>query len=276
MPTHQPEKISIKQMYSNPTGKGSAQLAARYRVRSSLNAEFIKNLQRYRREFMCLPYEDSTNGKIYFWVKVPSRDFVHNSVKYDVIFEIENSDLPIQLRPCKFFCNSPSFIFTYAYVFNQEELLIDWLKPRLPAQCLSDAPKVRNPVESRGYELILYEALSYLIVCGCTSNNYILKFKQPFDGMKKIEMQTKVADPENLIKLYNYAKYLGRKNHKQQPTANDINERKQAIKQHREQDKKNAPIQPKGKIFAKKPRSSVSYRQASRIIAKQPTKVRPH
>ena len=262
---HQNQFISIKQMYVNPVGKGSSNVASRYSIRNSMNNMFVKNLQENRRHFMALPYQ-AEDGTIYFWVKVPSRNFKQNKIKYDAIFEIPPSDLPLQLRPCKFFVNSPSFIYTYAYVFNQENLLIDWLKQRLPGLCLTQAPVVRNPVESRGYELILYQALSYLIVGNCLNPIYINRYKQIFNAYTKLEMQSKVADVQQLVQIYNFAKYNNTERHRKEPNQTRVQAQKQAIRDFEHDSKKVEPKLPKGRILPKKPRAAITAKKAKRSI----------
>lgn len=263
--SHQAQRVSIKQMYSNPTGKGSSYVASRYSIRSGMNASFIKNLNHNRRAFLAVPYV-ADDGTTYIWVKVPSRNYQTNHIRYDAVFEIPPGDLPLALRPCKFFVNSPSFVFTYAYVFNQEDLLIDFLKNRLPTQCLTQAPVIRNPVESRGYELILYQAISYLILGKCLNPNYINKYKQKFDATKRIEMSVKIADVNRLIQIYNYAKYNNTKNHRKPISVAESNARKHEVASYKIESKKQTPDSPK-KIFARKPQSKITARKARKGIS---------
>ena len=48
---HQPLHISLMQMIQNPSGSGSAYLAARYRIKQAMSAMYIKVLSKYRKQF---------------------------------------------------------------------------------------------------------------------------------------------------------------------------------------------------------------------------------
>jgi hypothetical protein len=171
-------------MLRNPTGKGSAFFASRARIKQQLDTIFIKNLRKYRREFYCVPYVDEfgISGRphnLIFYVSIPSEEFYMNRVRWDCIIQIEyDASKNIQNRDAKFYTNSPSFIYTYAYVFNQQDLLPDFIKMKMPSQCLTQAPTIRNPIESRGFDKILYQAMRYLIDGNCLTDEYIHKFQQ--------------------------------------------------------------------------------------------------
>lgn len=265
MPQHKLETISMRQMYGNPTGKGSANVASRYAIRNSMNQMFIKNLNNFRRAFMAIPYV-AQNGTVYFWVKVPSRNYKDNKVVYDAVFEIAPGDAPLQFRPCKFFTNSPSFVYTYAYVFAQEGLIIDWLMRRLPALSLSRPPIKRNPVESRGYELILYQALSYLIVGNCLTDKYINKHAIEFNAMRQVEITTKVADTQRLIQMYQYAKYDKAKTHRKPITKAESLRRSKEKAEFANEQRRNKPSVPK-KIFAKTSRPNITAKKARKKLS---------
>ncbi len=259
-------KLSCKEMYSNPTGKGSSNVISRYRIRESLSRSFVENLKRYRNKFMAQPYL-RPDGSIVMWVKVPSRTFKDNGIVYDVIIEIEKGVGNPSLRPAKFFVNSPSFLFTYAYVFNKEDLLIDWLSQRMPQQALTTPPTVRNPNETLGYELILYQALAYCITGGCLTDSYIDRMSKLFDAYVKLEIQAKVSSPEKLINVYNHALYMHRKNHIKPLDSKTKSDRDKELRDFKHSDKYRRPhITFKERILAKNARSKINAKQAKKAL----------
>ena len=218
---HQPLKISLRQMVDNPTGKGSGNVAARFRIRQSMSAVYINVLQKYRKQFYAVPYLYQ-DGRILFHVKVPSEAYNINKISYDVLIEFENKPgSRLALRNAKFFSNSPSFIFTYAYVFNQKDILVDAFKNKLPSLCLSQPPVVRNPVESLGFEKSIYIAGRYLLDSFALSESYIKRFGKKGNSLSEIDLARRIANPDTLIAVYQHAKYLQAKTHRKPLPANE-------------------------------------------------------
>lgn len=265
--SHQPLKISLLQMVNNPSGKGSAYLAARYRIKQSMSSMYIKVLSKYRRQFYAVPflYDD---GRILFHVKVPSEAYNLNKISYDVLVEFDGkSNLRLSQRPAKFFSNSPSFIFTYAYVFNQKDILIDKFKSKLPSQCLTQAPVVRNPVESLGYEKSIFIAAKYLIDSMALSETYIRKFGKRMMPLTEIDLMRRIADPQTLIAVYQHAKYLQAKTHRKPLTQTEKQKRDQRNRKFAESQKRNRPEGRKG-LFGIKvaPRPALTARKAQKYL----------
>lgn len=150
--------MTLTKYTSNPTGKGSAYVANRAAIKNGLNMIFIKLLREHRKEFYAVPYIYG-NGDILYYIKVPSEDYDINKISYDVLFLLKyDKNLKRANRHMFLYSNSPSFIFTYCYVYNKHGLLIDKLKSKLPIEALTKPPVVRNPIESLGYDKSTYIA----------------------------------------------------------------------------------------------------------------------
>lgn len=268
---HNLVNMSISQMVSNPTGKYSAFFASRARVKAQLDSIFINNLRRYRKQFYAVPYIDNVTKNIYFYVAVPSEAYYMNRIRWDCIIEIEyDAQKTLENRNAKFFTNSPSFIFTYAYVFNQENLLPDFIKQKMPTQCLTVPPVIKNPVETRGFDKILYQALKYLLIGGCLTNDYITKYKQNWNSITRAQVIVRVADTSKLISIYQHAKRLESErkgtNRKKISTA----ERKRIDKEKTSYANFKKYSTPKyvGIIIRKAPRAKLTARKAKSIMKK--------
>lgn len=264
---HQPLHISLMQMIQNPSGSGSAYLAARYRIKQAMSAMYIKVLSKYRKQFYAVPYLYD-DGRILFHVKVPSEAYNINRISYDVLIEFENKPgVRLSNRNAKFFSNSPSFIFTYAYVFNQKSILVDKFKQKLPTQCLTQPPVIRNPVESMGYEKSIFIAGKYLVDSMALSDTYIKRFGKKMNALTEIDLLRRLADPDTLIAVYQHAKYLQAKTHRKPLSQSEKRRRDDRNRKFAETQKRNRPEGRKG-LFGIRvaPRPALNARKAKKYM----------
>ena len=159
--------LTMRQFLINPTGKGSASVARRDRIRADMEARYKKLYKNARRKFIVRPYIDRTTDNLYFWFKIPSEDYYKEDLVYDVIIHFippanYTDETPLDKFSINVFSDSPNFIFTYAYLFNSDDMVINWLKPKLPEKSLKDKPVTRNPDMSYGFEKSIYFSLLYL------------------------------------------------------------------------------------------------------------------
>jgi hypothetical protein len=127
-------------------------------------------------------------------------------MKYDVVLEIEfNNGLPLGDCPLRVFSNAPNFQFTYTYVLNESDSIIEALKSKCFKKSLTDAPVVRNPVEKWGFEKSVMVAIMYLKKMGVLDKNRLLKVlenKKVTDAM----MNTNIASAQQKLNEYNMLK----------------------------------------------------------------------
>lgn len=266
IPQSEPEKdfMTLTKYISNPTGKGSAYVANRSAIKNGLKMTFIKLLREYRREFYAVPYIYG-NGDILYYVKVPSEDYKNNKISYDVLFLLKyDKDVKRANRHMWLYSNSPSFIFTYCYVYNKNGLIIDKLKSKLPTQALTQFPTVRNPIGSLGYEKSTYIAASYLIEGGCLTDEYVNRHGKNLNDVLETQTINKIADPELLVAIYQHAQYNKRKKHRKELDAQTKQARDKQNKDYANQQKKIKPRS--GFIIHTSPRSKITARQAQRSL----------
>lgn len=109
-------------------------------------------------------YKDSKGNK-YIHIKIPS-ELIPNFY-YDVVIEFVESTIlsvtsSLEKNNIKFFSNDPAFIFTYAYAFNKNGLIIDSLKNKLPKECLENKANVKNPRSNIGPVKSFYFAYFFI------------------------------------------------------------------------------------------------------------------
>lgn len=151
-------------------GKGSSIINST-EIKNSLNSQFDIIKDRIKSIWY-----DKGNSYICH-VTIPSKSL--NELKYDVILEfnmdsINTSDTSINNAIMKVFSNCPSFVFTYAYAFNKQNGLCDWLKGKYNKKVLDKEPIERNRYNIIGYEKSIYLACKFILSNG---NNKLTNIK---------------------------------------------------------------------------------------------------
>jgi len=160
------DDFTLLSYYSNPSGKGSAIMSGQKDVMEKYKEECDKI-----EDDIKLNWYKHKNKFVIAHVKIPSSSV--NTIKYDIVFMFE-VDLrkPSQYKtfaqiPMKVFCNSPSFVYTYAYAYNNKGLIIPWLKDKYDKKTLTSAPKTRNVYQVISLDKIFYMATHYLLNGHC-------------------------------------------------------------------------------------------------------------
>lgn len=268
MPSYLPmrnkqEKLTLKQMVDNPTGSGSAYFYSRSKIKHQLDSEFIYVLQRYRKYFSCTPIL-WPDGRIELMMKVPSTDYKHNKILYDVIIEIDaDPKKRPTLRTARFWSNNMDFVFTYAYVFYHSGLMVQRYSDMLPQQCITMPPTIRNPVQSRGYCKVIYFAVQYILHGAILSPIYLrrhgIKARAGID--QKIKSQLTSVD--KLITLYAHSKDMRVKNPRKPVDQTRRTEREKMKREYVEKQKND-----KKTSYLKQTRGRISARKYKRIIGR--------
>jgi hypothetical protein len=257
--------ISIRQYIDNPY-RGSAFLASRKAIKAGLNKSFIELLQRHRQLFFAVPYVYS-NGDVLFHVKVPSEEYKFNKIVYDVLFKIEyDESRRYSLRDIKMFSNSPSFLFTYAYVYYHDNLVIDEFANKIPQQALTKPPEIRNPIESLGYEKSTYIAARYLLDGHTLTDSYIQRFGIQMNPIEEVNLSQKIADPEDIIQIYALGREMQVKTAKKDVDQARRVKREEKKRKYVEMQRANKP-QSSGFLVKRKPRAKITARSAKRKLS---------
>jgi hypothetical protein len=152
--------MTLKELLTNPPGKGSAHVAARFRIRDSLIAVFraaIGDPERRRRFSLSV----WGKGPYIVLVKVPSEGL---PVDYDVIFTLDygagRATAGAQVR---LYCNSPGWVFTYGWVAAHDGALAPGWGPALGKEVTGVRPRTTNPTEELGFDKVVYQAALWLL-----------------------------------------------------------------------------------------------------------------
>lgn len=168
-------KMTLEQYILNPMGKKNAVLnaTAREAIRGDYLKRYAQVMMREHSNIRYYLYQDSKNNKYIGHFKIPSETV--NKFYYDVVLEftadenVEESGTNLFKYNCRFFSNDPSFVYTYANVFNNDDLLITQLKPKMSKMALKKKPEEKNPSNIVGYVKTIYFA--YLFMKARNMNN---------------------------------------------------------------------------------------------------------
>ena len=152
--------MTFQQYIDNPMGKKAAVFSQREMYKDLYTKKYGAVLLRENGSFTTKLYYDKGKDRYFIHMRVPSE--VVPKFYYDVVVEFypisaaNNTDTTLNNYGVKFFSNDPAFVFTYEYVFSNNGLFIDELKPCASKTALKEKPKERNPYEIPGYVKSLY------------------------------------------------------------------------------------------------------------------------
>jgi len=180
--------ITFAEFFNNPGGKKAAYFVSQEVVKQSLEKRTLKLMKEHKNIFPIFIYADDNLETIYIHLKIPSEKVTVSKIKifYDVVFEFTKPEkkklkflLNLKNYHVRFFCNAPSFNFSYAYLANQYKLIPEFLLQKCSSIALETAPSVRNPSNRLGFEKYLFFARNYIMYKGYYKLNNIKKLKQP-------------------------------------------------------------------------------------------------
>jgi len=168
--------MTLQQFVQNPTGKYSAYFARRDRTIADLEARYLKLLRDNKPNIKYYIYKNKNDYIFHF--RIPSEEF-GNELYYDTCLHFQpmteeaNNDRKLSNYYLKFFSNSPNFLFTYTYVLNESKMLTDLLLEKCSKTALRERPRIRNPIESFGFEKSCYFAALFIKENGLNDKNII-------------------------------------------------------------------------------------------------------
>jgi len=151
--------VNIHEYLNYPMGKGAAYLMIG-EAKKRMSEKFALD----ESEIKYVLYD--TGRTLVFHFEMPSHST--HGLMYDVIVEFPyskgdlNKGNSLYEFPFKVYSNCPSFVYTYAYVFYQKDLICNWLLDRYDKKTLTTPPKTRNEFGIVFYERSIFFALYYI------------------------------------------------------------------------------------------------------------------
>ena len=173
-------------------GKGSIKIPMKGFI-EEMRERYDEMSKNNEKPFLYAVYKVTPGDRLVVHVKIPSRS-LHTKFYYDVLLELEPTKNAVTIEDChvKIFSDSPSFVYSYAYVFYHLDpegkqidprkgrkgagLLINKLQGKIPAdrllmpaaekklgdEVLKNPPVVRNPHNLPLFDSSIYLAIIYL------------------------------------------------------------------------------------------------------------------
>ena len=161
-------KMTYDQFIDNPLGKNSAVLtiAARQSIIESYSKKWDVILLRENGVINHRFYKDDKHNAYYAHFKIPSetvKKFYYDVViKFTADARVGEGGRDLFKYSVQFYSNDPSFVYTYAYVFNKNDMFIKELSNRIGRDALRHPPKVTNPHQNTGYVKTLVFAYLFM------------------------------------------------------------------------------------------------------------------
>lgn len=159
--------MTIQEYIDNPMGKGDAALSKnRILMLNTLNQKYEILTSKKKIKMKCY----RAGKKYYIHLIIPSETERNNT--YDVVFEFSDDKkewsklLSIRNYSVRVFANSPSFAYTFAYVYKKHDLLINSLVKKLGKEFVKIAPDVRNRYQIVSYEKYVFFGAKYIVDSG--------------------------------------------------------------------------------------------------------------
>ena len=184
---------TIHQFLDNPMGKGSSAIAARSAVKGIMESRYLALLERKPKLFKEKVYVDK-NNEYYLHVTIPSETERDNT--YDIVIKLKKPEEGTELADnsrtlndynIEVFSNSPSFVYTYAYTFNDYGILIPFLKDKYREVVLQDNPIIRNPAQNLSYEKSITFAMFHILTKRLTMRSVLEEKAEKLDLEKFIK-----------------------------------------------------------------------------------------
>lgn len=158
--------MTLNEFLENPIGKGDASINVTV-LRQALSAKYdIYQKTKYKQVKMSI-YKQPLKDVYWIWLEMPTETERDNT--YDVVYKFTNpkptdrTSLGIGKFDIQIFANVPSFAYTFAYVYNANELLIDTLSSKLGKDFISKTPDVRNRNQVLLFDKYVYFGARYIL-----------------------------------------------------------------------------------------------------------------
>lgn len=159
--------MKLKEFLSNPVGKGDSSYSRQLLI-SALDNKY-DNLIRNKGDLIKTHVYHKLNSDEYFiHLIIPTETERDNS--YDVVLHFypdddsdRNHSSILNTHSIKFFCNAPSFAYSYAKVYDTNHMIEESLKHKFPDEIFRNNPDVRNRFGVTNYDKYLYFGCKYVL-----------------------------------------------------------------------------------------------------------------
>lgn len=156
--------MKLKEFMQNPVGKGDSTYNRQLLIKA-LDTKYERLIKNKGELIKTKIYHELNTDNYYIHLVIPTeteRDNTYDVVLYFYTNEHVNDSSLLKTHDIQFFCNSPSFVYTYAKLFSDKGLFIPWLKNKYPDEIFASFPEVRNRYGVTNYDKYLYIGCKYI------------------------------------------------------------------------------------------------------------------
>lgn len=166
--------MNINDFLKNPVGKGAV-IPGKNFLLQNLDSRYKQLMDRHEFEVNIYKKKDKFFFHFIIMTEDPDRENTYDVVVGFYPTTTQKLDTSIKRYDIKLFSNSPSFIYTYAYVAKENKMLIVDFYNKFDVNVLKKPPVSRNPGKTMGYEKSIYYACKYLVEHNNMLNKNYLK-----------------------------------------------------------------------------------------------------
>lgn len=221
--------MDLQQFIEAPAGKGDSS-TNRTVLRSQLDEKYYNLMKTPNKSIRAFFYKTAKGDKYYIHLVIPTETERTNS--YDVVFCFTDPDGTHKLSPSiinydiQVFCNAPSFAYTFARVYADNNMLIRELASKYHKDILGKTPDTRNRYGIINYDKYTYFGAKYLQESRMLNKATLALRSVTYS---KFTMTSRVRDLETIMteykqaerKLKNKKKDLKKKQEKEREKALD-------------------------------------------------------
>lgn len=199
--------MTIREYINNPMGRGDASIPNRKESIDSLETKYQRLIRTKGNSIrMTIYVAKNRTDDIYFHMVIPTETERTNS--YDVVIKFSDtnrshkSELSISNYDISIFANSPSFAYTFAYVYRNNGLFVESLKDNLGKEIIKHSPEVRNRFGIVNYEKYAYFGARYIMDSKMMNRAFLSSKSKPYD---KHILQKNVRTLDTILAEYKNA-----------------------------------------------------------------------
>lgn len=238
--------LTFKDYINNPNGTGDKSLNIRV-IKDSYAHKYINMLEKHGDPKYAIA---KTEDGFYIYIKMPSESI--EKLFYDIVIQVyknpdgsTDKDSTIKNYGVRFFSNAASFVYTYAYTYNDNGLFITDLENKFEDKTpLNTAPSTTNRSGIIGFDKFLFMASKFV--------------EQELTSVKKLE---ELSSNVSMKDFTGYIDTFEDKLHEYR-----LKQRAQRVKQKSEElkDKKKVPVKKREKLTVKNPNSNTKSKEVKR------------
>lgn len=252
--------MTIKEYIENPMGRGDSSLGQNRKVIvDTLMSKYESLTNRKEIKMKCYISQLAIPTKFYVHLTIPSETERDNT--YDVIFEFtKDKEKSMANWDVRVFANSPSFAYTFAYVYLKHDLMIKSLAKKLGKEFIKLEPKVRNRYQIVTYEKYVFFGAKFILDSKILGEE---AFSKKAQTVASTGYPGKVRTLQEIMKEYDAA--AGKLERKKRQEQKSIEQRNREKKEIRVPQRAQSGITVIAKKQKKEARPSKSFRQVQRI-----------